>query len=50
MLTKLKTGLQTLSEAKFQGFGIKFSIKDMDWKTIVALGMTLLTVIYLIKW
>lgn len=49
MITKLMNGMKTLSETKFEAWGIKFSAKDIDWKTIVALALVLGTIIYIFK-
>ena len=39
----------TLGKATFEGLGFKFSIEDLDWKTIIGLILILGTIIYLIK-
>lgn len=49
MFYKLGTTFKKLSETKFEGWGIKFSTKDIDWKTIVALALVLITITYIIK-
>lgn len=38
-----------LSKIRFDGFGVKFSLEDLNWKTIVGLVAVLATIVYLIK-
>jgi len=44
----LKT-IQKLGKATFEGWGFKFSLEDLDWKTIVGLVIVLGTIVYLVK-
>lgn len=38
-----------LSKIRFEGFGVKFSLEDLDYKTILGLVIILGAIIYLIK-
>ena len=38
-----------LGKAVFQGWGFKFTLEDLDWKTIAGLAIVLAAIIYLIK-
>lgn len=38
-----------MSKINFQGWGFKFSLEDLDWKTIVGLIIVLGAIIYLVK-
>ena len=38
-----------LSKINFQGLGFKFSLEDLDTKTIIGLVIVLAAIIYLVK-
>lgn len=41
--------LRLLSKIKFEGWGFKFSLEDLNYKTIAGLIIILLAIIYLVK-
>ena len=41
--------LKLLSKIDFSGWGVKFRLEDLDWKTIVGLALVLAAVVYVIK-
>jgi len=41
--------INLLSKIKFEGWGFKFSLEDLNWKTIVGLIVVLAAIIYLVK-
>lgn len=41
--------IKLLSKVKFEGWGFKFSLEDLNYKTILGLIIILVTIVFLIK-
>ena len=46
---KIKMLKPLLSKIDFSGWGIKFKLQDLDWKTIAGLALILAAIVYVIK-
>lgn len=38
-----------LSKIDFKGWGFKFTLEDLDWRTVVGLALCLAAIVYIIK-